>query len=369
MKLTRQVQSYYCVVHLIQGYRIKPEIAELLRNRFNITLKSNRNSTSLSPSDVFLNGTSMYFNTLANIVNRALVEKIDSLASRCPYTCNQPLADELVNLIQPYLTPLPVRVVNRDIVYIAWFVSNCDSHSGREQYVHRLRSQPNIHIDIYGACSSMLHSHIVSNQCRKGVPGCLEQTLKHYRFYLSFENSKCDTYITEKYWMQGIAGVTIPIVMGAKRDEYQRIGLPHSYIHVDDYATVEDLAGELVRLNRNDTDYNRYLQWTRLYDVRDDYSPMATYDFHNSLCFLGHYQRLHAMNNDNKQVQYLLERIRDIFNVGNIRLPNFHWQTARTKTIKLSEFYNPKVNCWDNEFPTIFTRIYNFLFTWWIWRF
>ena len=86
---------------------------------------------------------------------------------------------------------------------------------------------------------------------------------------------------------------------------------------------------------------------------------------HSILCFLGHYQRLYAMKEDNKQRKYLLKLIRDIFDLQKVRLTNFNWHTATTKLIKISEFYNPEVNCWDNTFPSFLRRAYNFLFTWW----
>ena len=250
-------------------------------------------------------------------------------------------------------------------MYIAWFVSNCDTHSGREEYVSQLRSQPGIHVDIYGGCSSMLNSHIVPIKCLKGPSKCIDKALSNYRFYLSFENSKCDTYITEKYWMQGLNGQAIPIVLGARREQYKRIAVPHSYIHVDDYATVEELAQELHRLNKNDSEYVKYLQWTQLYDVGDNYTPMLPYDFYSTLCLLGHYIRIHAMRDDDEARSYLLRRMHDIFDIGRVRLPNFNWETARTKLIRLSEFYSSKVNCWDNDYPSFLRRAYNFLFTWW----
>ena len=287
------------------------------------------------------------------------------LSKFCPYTCNEPLPPDFVSFIKSYQKPIVPRALNRKTVYIAWFVSNCDSHSGREEYVLKLRSQPGIHVDIYGDCSSVFNSHIIPLQCRKGTPNCMEKTLEHYRFYLSFENSKCDTYITEKYWMQGLNGKVVPIVMGAKKEEYRRISIPNSYIHADDYPTVEQLAKELHRLNKNDSEYTKYLEWTQLYDVGGDYTPTRGFDIHPTLCLLGNYQRVYGMKKNGEQRKYLLQRIRDIFDFGKKRVPNFNWETAQTKLVKISEFYNPKVNCWDNDFPSFPRRAWNFFFTWW----
>ncbi|CAF3460612.1 unnamed protein product [Rotaria sp. Silwood1] len=348
-----------------RGYRIKPEIIDLIQNKLNIKFNHTFNSTLLPQSKSFTNGLSIYLNTLTSVLNKELNDRQDAYSQACPYTCNQPLPNDLIQSLQPYLPPIIPRVLNRNIVYIAWFVSNCHSHSGREEYVYKLRSQPGIHVDIYGGCKSMFHSHIVPLECQKGTPNCMEKTLSIYRFYLSFENSKCDTYITEKYWVQGLHGKCIPIVLGAKIKQYERIAIPNSYIHVDNYPTVEQLAQELHRLNKNDSEYVKYLQWTHLYDVSENYGPTARFSFHSTLCFLGHYQRLHAMKENNEQRTYLLNLIRNIFNMEKMRLPNFNWDTATTKLIRISEFYNPKVNCWDNDFPSFFRQVINHLFIWW----
>lgn len=211
----------------------------------------------------------------------------------------------------------------------------------------------------------MFHSPFVPAQCRKGTPNCTEQILSNYRFYLSFENSKCDTYITEKYWMQGLNGQSVPIVLGAKRQHYERIAVPHSFIHVDDYPTVEQLAQELHRLNGDDSEYARYLQWTQLYDLDGNYGPSVRYDMYTTLCLLGHYRRAHAMNEDDKQRSSLLQQIRNIFDLERVRLPNFNWTTGTTRSIRISEYYNPKSDCWDRDFPGLLRRAYNFLFVWW----
>ncbi len=316
-------------------------------------------------SDTFINTSSIYLDTLSSILHKELINRQNLLLNTCPYTCNQPLSSDIIKSLQPYLQPIKPKILNRKIVYIAWFVSNCNTHSRREDYVNKLSLQKDIHIDIYGNCKSIYHSHIIPIQCQKGTPNCTEKTLSNYRFYLSFENSKCNTYITEKYWIQGLNGHAVPIVLGAKKEQYQRIAVPNSYIHVDDFQTIEDLAKELHRLNTNDTEYVKYLQWTQLYDVSARYQPTLGIDMHTTLCFLGHYQYLHSMKEErNKQIQYAMKTIRKIFNITNMRLPNFNWTTATTKLIRISEFYNPNGDCWDSDYPSVLKQIYNHLFKW-----
>lgn len=84
---------------------------------------------------------------------------------------------------------------------------------------------------------------------------------RDYKFYLAFENSNCRDYITEKFFVNGLSRDVVPIVMGARREDYVRGAPPHSYIHVDDFASPKELAAYLNVLDKNDTLYNEYFRW------------------------------------------------------------------------------------------------------------
>ncbi|CAF5191433.1 unnamed protein product, partial [Rotaria magnacalcarata] len=45
-----------------------------------------------------------------------------------------------------------------------------------------------------------------------------------------------------------------------------------------------------------------------------------------------------------------------------MQLPNFNWTTAKTNLIRISQCYNPDINCWDTEYPSKYKQIYNYLF-------
>jgi hypothetical protein len=350
----------------LQDYRLKPSIVNILHNKLNRTLEPTNNTRRLSDLvniSIDRTSSSTYVNRLSSIVTNELVHRLKLYYEHCPYACNQPLPSDLVDALQPYLPAVPLRPIDRHIVRIAWFVSNCNTHSRREDYVAQLRSQLNIRIDIYGDCSSIYHTSSLSQTCRKGTDNCMKNILMNYRFYLSFENSQCDTYITEKYWIQGLNRHAVPIVLGARKQQYERIAVPNSYIHVDDYRTVSDLAQELHRLNRNDTAFVRYLQWIHIYDISNQFTRNSLDNINMGLCLLGHYQRLQKFTND--QIQPIRQTIRRLFNILNMPLTNFNWTNANSDRLRLSTFYNPHVNCWDQEYPSIFKQIYNHLFTWW----
>ena len=61
----------------------------------------------------------------------------------------------------------------------------------------------------------------------------------------------------------------IPVVMGARRRDYDAVAPPHALIHVDDFAGPRQLASYLHLLANNDTLYNEYFRWRQ-----DNWSPV-----------------------------------------------------------------------------------------------
>ena len=70
---------------------------------------------------------------------------------------------------------------------IAVLGSNCGGSNHRYKYIKKL--QKYIPVDIYGRCGKLKCPGHFNNDCK---------LLDDYKFYLAFENSNCDDYITEK---------------------------------------------------------------------------------------------------------------------------------------------------------------------------
>ena len=108
------------------------------------------------------------------------------------------------------------------------------------------------------------------------MPRCARYKLNRvFRFYLSFENSLCQNYVTEKLW-KIIFGkhYIIPVVMGGV--DYKKILPEKTFIDVLDYSSPRHLAEYLWQVAHNNTLYNEYI--TRKlalscteYAVRDQY--------------------------------------------------------------------------------------------------
>ena len=89
-----------------------------------------------------------------------------------------------------------------------------------------------------------------------------------YKFYLSFENSLCQEYITEKFFNAMDNGM-IPIAFGGlTQTDYSKIAPPHSYIHVDDYESSEKLIEFLEIIKQNETLYQSYFWWKDYYSLK-----------------------------------------------------------------------------------------------------
>ncbi|XP_041450757.1 glycoprotein 3-alpha-L-fucosyltransferase A-like [Drosophila obscura] len=135
---------------------------------------------------------------------------------------------------------------------VAWFVSNCIAVNGRLKYA--LELQHHIQVDIYGACGNLTCSRLTPEKCFK----LLEND---YKFYLAFENSNCIDYITEKYLVNALDRGVLPIVMGARPEDYEALAPRHSYIHVDSFESPKELAEYLKVLDADDVQYNSYFLW------------------------------------------------------------------------------------------------------------
>lgn len=140
----------------------------------------------------------------------------------------------------------------------AWFVSNCDSLSGRNEFVKELGKY--IDVDVYGRCGNLRCPRSQSEKCNNMVE-------QNYKFYLSLENSLCQDYITEKLFAI-MHYYVVPVVFDL-HGNLERIAPKRSFVNAANFLSVKHLAEYLVKLNQNDALYNSYFSWKKHYAVRD----------------------------------------------------------------------------------------------------
>ncbi|XP_073336513.1 4-galactosyl-N-acetylglucosaminide 3-alpha-L-fucosyltransferase 9-like [Pagrus major] len=137
---------------------------------------------------------------------------------------------------------------------VCWIVSNWNAQFRRVQFYNKLKEHIQIHT--YGRA----FGHELSGEdYSKVISSC--------KFYLSFENSVHKDYITEKLYTPMNLG-SIPVVLGPTRQSYEDHIPGDSFIHVDDFSTPKELAERLLYLDKNDSEYTGYFNWTNRFKVQ-----------------------------------------------------------------------------------------------------
>ncbi len=116
--------------------------------------------------------------------------------------------------------------------------------SKRDDYVEALKKH--VDVDIYGKCGNM--GTVCPRAKNPAVDECLKSVSLKYKFYLAFENSICEEYITEKM-QRTLDFPVVPIVMGA--GPYERYFPRGSYISVFDFESPKHLADYIHFLDQN----------------------------------------------------------------------------------------------------------------------
>ncbi|KAK2165215.1 hypothetical protein LSH36_53g03010 [Paralvinella palmiformis] len=159
--------------------------------------------------------------------------------------------------ILPRPTDNPYTMPNSSVLakktnLVAWAVSNCYPSNVRNEYVRKL--QKYISVDIYGKCGSM------NLNCTFKQEGCFDVIAGRYMFFLAFENSHCQEYVTEKMY-RTLTMDLIPIVMGGA--DYRSRFPPHSYIDAKEFKSPERLAKYLLKLANDTRKYLSYFDWKK----------------------------------------------------------------------------------------------------------
>lgn len=114
-----------------------------------------------------------------------------------------------VNDMEPTDKKIIKKLKNKSIA-AAWIASNCGAASGRSNYVFSLNEELSKYghqVDVYGLCGNVV--------CPTGsaMDECYAEIVRDYYFYLAFENSFCEDYVSEKL-LHALEHYAVPIVFG-----------------------------------------------------------------------------------------------------------------------------------------------------------
>ncbi|XP_076814538.1 alpha-(1,3)-fucosyltransferase 7-like [Clavelina lepadiformis] len=195
-----------------------------------------------------------------------------------------------------------------------WIVGNCGSTPGaraRMKYSEQL-VKAGLDLDRRGRCFPNAPKVLSKN--KRATPSW-DNFLRPYKFYMAFENAfSCNDYITEKFFINSLTHGLVPVVLGAKKSDYEAVSPNHSFIYADDFENAEKLVEYLRYLDGNDTAYREYLAW-RTHDPEEmPYHGRAV-----GLCQLC--RILHGINVDNKYDENFKEKYSDIPLYGHPKKP------------------------------------------------
>ncbi|XP_022825614.1 alpha-(1,3)-fucosyltransferase C-like [Spodoptera litura] len=167
------------------------------------------------------------------------------------------------------------QILNGKTTAAAWFVSNCRARSRRDSIAKKLQIELQTYgmrLDIYGSCGTMKCS-------RSSMNKCLSKLRNDYYFYLSFENSFSEDYVTEKL-LHALENYAVPVVYGGAN--YTRF-MPDGIYLSANTLTIKELAKKMVDIIQNKELYYEYFKWHNHYSYRDIGASVTT-DPYCKLC-------------------------------------------------------------------------------------
>ena len=187
---------------------------------------------------------------------------------------------------------------------VVWLVSNCAATSQRLGYAREL--QKYISVDIAGRCGTKgFQKYFGPISYNAHV-----ENLNKYKFYLAFENTYCEQYITEKvYKVLSDDSKVVPIVRGA--GPYKDFLPVNSYIDAADFSSPKDLADYLIKLDQNDDLYNEYFKAREKFICHNYYAN--SYNWPCAIC-----QQVCALKEANKKKTLNQNEINKLFVPSNI---------------------------------------------------
>ncbi|XP_068631993.1 alpha-(1,3)-fucosyltransferase 7-like [Battus philenor] len=243
------------VVHLQHGELPNTTKRKSYQRWIFLSDESPKNTFSLSKQKVDLRD-------LANVFNWSMTYRSESDVP-VPYGRTVPKTKFLQETAaKPIIDLVPFWNKKRQDVLATVLMSNC-AVSQRMAYLKELKKH--LTVDILGQCSDN-----DKNRC----PGHFRSDcpiVSEYLFYLALENSKCREYLTEKVFYNAYYKGAIPIISGPKQEDCEKILPPNSFLHVDNYATTEELAMEIISLSKDIPRLLKFHEWRRHFEVINEH--------------------------------------------------------------------------------------------------
>jgi hypothetical protein len=203
----------------------------------------------------------------------------------------------------------------------------------------------NFKIDVYGDCDRLRNTKpdpCAGKRFDSEKKKCYISLLKPYKFYLAAESGQCHHYISEHFWdiysPESIFGLNIvPVVRGPTQAEYEKVAYQKSsFINANNFNSVESLASYLTYLSGNRTAFLEHLKWKlNLYDQFERKMKESKKD-------LAEDSRSKFLTGNQVDMS-----VYGPFCLACARLNDNRADVVAKKSVKISEWFSPKVECWE----------------------
>ncbi|XP_038212080.1 4-galactosyl-N-acetylglucosaminide 3-alpha-L-fucosyltransferase FUT6-like [Zerene cesonia] len=210
------------------------------------------------------------YKDLANMFNWSMTYRSDADVP-VPYGRTVPLEKPLLSDSANLNQLVPYWSSKRRDKLASVLMSNCGV-SKRMKYLTEIEKY--LPLDVYGKCSK---DH--KNSC----PGHFRSdcnVTSQYLFYLVLENSQCREYLTEKAFNNAYDKGAIPVIMGPKPDECDKILPPNSFLHINNFDKPRDLAKYIIHLSANDEALLNFHRWRNHFKIVNEHGYFGTKSFH-----------------------------------------------------------------------------------------
>jgi len=169
-------------------------------------------------------------------------------------------------------------------------ISNCGTENNRLKVLNELMEY--IKVDSYGTCYHNKDMSQVDKDelSKEKIPEGhsvrdfeKEYIIRKYKFTIAFENSSERDYVTEKFFQPLEVG-SVPVYFGAPN--IADFAPKNSYINVNDFKSIKELADYLKYLDEHDEAYEKYLEWKKTGDYGENFKRVVEMGKIDHICAL-----------------------------------------------------------------------------------
>jgi len=144
---------------------------------------------------------------------------------------------------------------------VTWFASNCGLTQGAKNRLNLVQKLVDMGLNVDRRGNCFPDAPVVSTR-QEHMIKAMRDFISSHKFFLAFENThNCKDYITEKLYVDSLKNGAVPIVYGARKEDYEAVIPKKSAIFVDDFPDLGQLIDHIKYLDKNDTAYMEYLGW------------------------------------------------------------------------------------------------------------